>query len=146
MLHAQAQSTSSPADTLPRLHDVSLDKQSGYDSFVVERPAGETQTVWIGDPVFTIHPHQVRRLNVKEYPSGDRVLVVHVDRETSRKYTSLTRNFEGQHLAFSIAGEVIRAPRVYEPIQGGRLLLFGVPNDLLSAYTESIQTAPDTQN
>lgn len=143
---AQSQSLpSSPADTLLRIHETSLDEQPGYTSFAVEYPNGEEETVWIGDPVLTIHPHQVRRLSTERDHRGD-VLTLQLDRETSKQYTSLTEDFVGKHLAFSIAGEVIQAPRVLEPIVGDRIPLFDVPDSLLSAYLETAPHALDEKD
>lgn len=132
-------------DTLLHIHETSLAEQPGYTSFVLAYPSGEEQTVWIGDPVLTIHPHQVRRLSIERRDRDGRVLIVYLDRATSQQFASLTGDFVNKHLAFSIAGQVIQVPRVYEPIQGGKIALFNVPDDLLSAYVAAIPHALDDE-
>lgn len=121
-----------------RIHEASADERPDYAPIDIELPDGTTETFWVGDPVMTVTPDEVQKLTVEMDNSGEPRFIAHVDAETEREFTSVTREAKGGHLAFSLGGKIIMVPQVFEPIAGGRITLFRVPGDLLARFTAEV--------
>lgn len=127
------------SDSLLRLHAASFAETAAYDSVRLASPPNSSRTVWVGEPVLTIRPGQIRRLVVKEHRNGAPVLVVHLDSTATRDLSRVTRERDGRTLATSIGGEVFQAQTVMSPL-GRKIPLFNVPVRLQSALIDAVWT------
>ena len=136
-VHAMSSNPDS-SDIAIHIHEASAEEQSDYSPINIEGPDGTSEAFWVGDSVMTIAPSQVQKLTVETDNSGRHRFVVHVDDETEQEFTAVTRDAEGRHLAFRLDEEFFMAPQIFEPIRGGRIVLFNVPGDLLGRFTEEV--------
>ena len=141
--HPYSPSSADTTDALIRIQKASTEEQRGYTPIEIERPSGSLVTFWLGDTVMTVAPSDIDTVTVMNRqgasPRTPSTLVVHLNRDTGRAFTSVTEEAVGQHLAFRLVGDVVMVPRVIEPMLGGQIVLYGVPDHLRSRLTEKMQ-------
>lgn len=130
-------------DVLIRIQKASAEEQRGHTPIEIEGPDGSPTIFWVGDTVMTVAPSDIDTVTVMNRQSASprtpSTLVVHLNRDTGRAFTSVTEEAVGQHLAFRLVGDVVMVPRVIEPMLGGQIMLYGIPDHLRSSLTEKMQ-------
>jgi len=144
-LHAQP--TGDSSDMMILIQRATTELHPRQPKIEVDVAGDSTATYWIGQALLAVSGSDIDSVTVLNSGSdtggmterAEKPLVVHVAPDVGQAYATVTEESVGGHLAFSVLGEVTAVPKVLEPWLGGRIVLYGVDDQLRSRFIDAVQ-------